>query len=237
MTGPQAARAAEDPVRCPPAGPATDPTFDNEVLEQLICGGPGRAEAPATARPSPARRPRWTPRCAPSSRPTWGLMWRAVDLLRALPEAAHVASSGGRPTAVVHRQARLAARGRAPQPRRDGAVAAARRLARLEREQQRLAVERAYDDPLVMAEYRLTGEAFAGRVVAADPARLDTGGKGPSSAPDHRGDRPTRCSSSRARCSLARPARPEGPCHRRSPAAGDRDPGHARAQGRHGPRR
>src|ERR1700727_1860137 len=59
----------------------------------------------------------------------------------------------------------------------DGAVAAAKRLARLEREQQRLAVERAHDDPLVMAEYRLTGEAFAGTVVEADLTRLDTDGK------------------------------------------------------------
>ena len=42
MTGPAAARAAEDPVRCPPAGPVTDPTFDNEVLE---AGPAGAREA------------------------------------------------------------------------------------------------------------------------------------------------------------------------------------------------
>ena len=36
MTGPAAARAAEDPVRCPPAGPVTDPTFDNEVLAPIL---------------------------------------------------------------------------------------------------------------------------------------------------------------------------------------------------------
>jgi len=52
--------------------------------------------------------------------------------------------------------------------------AVADRLARLERDQQRLAVERAYDDPLVMAEYRMTGEAFAGAVVAAEQERLVT---------------------------------------------------------------
>jgi hypothetical protein len=65
--------------------------------------------------------------------------------------------------------------GGAPQARRDGAVAAARRLARLEREQQRLAVERAYDDPLVMAEYRMTGEAFTGVVTEAEQDRLEPG--------------------------------------------------------------
>jgi hypothetical protein len=36
MTGPEAAAAGEDPVRSPPAGPATDPTFDNEVLAPLV---------------------------------------------------------------------------------------------------------------------------------------------------------------------------------------------------------
>jgi hypothetical protein len=67
--------------------------------------------------------------------------------------------------------------GGAPQARRDNAVSAARRLASLERTAQRVAIHRAYDDPLVMAEYRLTGEAFAGTVIEADPTRQDTNGK------------------------------------------------------------
>ncbi|MDX6416409.1 MAG: hypothetical protein QOG28_1029, partial [Trebonia sp.] len=36
MTGHAAARAAEDPVRCPPAGPVTGPSFDNEVLGPIL---------------------------------------------------------------------------------------------------------------------------------------------------------------------------------------------------------
>ena len=32
-------------------------------------------------------------------------------------------------------------------------------------------MQQAYDDPLVMAEYRMTGEAFEGKVVYADPGR------------------------------------------------------------------
>src|SRR5260370_3357626 len=36
MTGREAAAAAEDPLTWPPAGTATDPTFDNEVLAPLI---------------------------------------------------------------------------------------------------------------------------------------------------------------------------------------------------------
>ena len=69
--------------------------------------------------------------------------------------------------------------GGGPQPRRDGAVAAAVRLHRLERALTSYAVQRAYDDPLVMAEHRLTGEAFVGDVTLADPQRVDDTGKRP----------------------------------------------------------
>ena len=36
MTGLQAALATEDPLLCPPAGPATDPGFDHAILEPLV---------------------------------------------------------------------------------------------------------------------------------------------------------------------------------------------------------
>ncbi|MFC7484914.1 hypothetical protein ACFQX7_39515 [Luedemannella flava] len=38
-------------------------------------------------------------------------------------------------------------------------------------------MQRAFDDPLVLAEYRLSGEAFAGVVTAAQPDRVDTSGR------------------------------------------------------------
>ena len=78
MTGAQAALAAEDPVHCPPAGPATDPTFDNEVLEARMLAFGSYVE--------------------------------------------HLRDGGP------------------PQAKRDGAISAARRLANLERAQERLAV-------------------------------------------------------------------------------------------------
>lgn len=178
LAGEEAARAAEDPLRCPPAGPVTDPTFDNEVLAPLLQAAQEATLAGDSAR---LRRTRAELDRALRSQlePTWALMWRAVDLLRALPPAAHVEPRWLSDRRSFTSQVAWIRDGGAPQARRDGAVAAARRLARLEREQQRLAVERAYDDPLVMAEYRMTGEAFAGDVVAADPARLDTTGKKP----------------------------------------------------------
>jgi hypothetical protein len=182
LSGQQAARQAEDPVRCPPAGPVTDPTFDNEVLEgrmQAIREATLAGDGPALARAQAAMDAALGSQLAP----TWELMWRAHALLARLPEAAHAQRRWQDDRRSFAAQAAWLREGGAPQPRRDTAVAAAKRLARLEREQQRLAVERAHDDPLVMAEYRLTGEAFAGTVADADLTRLDTEGKKPKLRP------------------------------------------------------
>lgn len=176
MTGQAAARVAEDPLRCPPAGPATDPTFDNEVLAPILQAAAEAALAGDAARLSRVRAD--LARAVRSQlEPTWALMWQAVDLLRALPPAAHAEPRWQSDRWSFTSQVSWIRDGGPPQARRDSAVAAARRLARLEREQQRLAVERAYDDPLVMAEYRMTGEAFAGTVADADAGRLVTSGK------------------------------------------------------------
>ena len=187
--------------------------------------------------------------------PTWDLMWRAHALLATLPEAAHAQRRWKDDRRSFTAQAAWLREGGAPQPRRDSAVAAAKRLARLEREQQRLAVERAHDDPLVMAEYRLTGEAFAGTVVARrpDPARhrrQEAQAPAVADRPDHR--RGHRRAGHGAR--LPGLPRPDGQGHRgrRQPANDNHDdndndddndhdqrrrhPGHARAQRRHGPR-
>jgi len=174
MTGLAAARAAEDPERCPPAGPVTDPTFDNEVLEPVLQAMREAALAGDDARLARARTA-MDHALRSQLEPTWALMWRAVDLLGRLPAAAHVEPRWLADRRSFTSQVAWIRDGGAPQARRDSAVAAARRLARLEREQQRLAVERAYDDPLVMAEYRMTGEAFAGEVTEAEPARLEQG--------------------------------------------------------------
>ncbi|WP_255597903.1 hypothetical protein [Micromonospora sp. RL09-050-HVF-A] len=111
--------------------------------------------------------------------PTWELMWRGLGLLGALPPGARVAGRwAGDRDAFTSYAEHLDADG-GPQPRHDGAVAAAVRLHRLERAATSYAVQRAYDDPLVMAEHRLTGEAFVGDVTLADPARVDDSGKRP----------------------------------------------------------
>lgn len=170
QTASQAARAAEDPLLSPPAGPATDPSFDNEVLDPLMRAvrsatltGDGRAYDRAKAAYDNA--------LATQLVPTWRLMRRAGALLGGLPEAAHVRQRHAADNEAVLRHREHISSGGPPQPRRDGAVSAARRLAMLERTQEMVSAQRAFDDPLVMAEYRLQGDAFAGRVIAAEPGR------------------------------------------------------------------
>ena len=165
LDGPRAAALAEDPLLWPPAGPSTDPSFDNEILAPSLASGNPRSLETALQS---------------QLEPTWGLMWRAVRLLRALPEGASVPVRWAADRdAFTAYQASIVDGAALPQPRVDSAVAAAGRLDRLEREQARYDAQRALDDPLVMAEFRLAGEAFAGTVVAADPKRRDTSGKRP----------------------------------------------------------
>jgi hypothetical protein len=175
MTGAEAALLAEDPVRCPPAGPATDPTFDNEVLEGLI---KSVRTARLTGRGQERARNALTEALRSQLEPTWERMWQAVDLLRRLRAGDHVASRWERDCSAFARYVQWSRTGGLPQPKHDGAVAASRRLWNLEDDQRRFAAERAYDDPLIMAEHRMTGEAFAGAVVQAEPGRIDGSGRG-----------------------------------------------------------
>lgn len=181
MTGAAAAAAAEDPVEWPPAGPATDPTFDNELLAPAI-EAYDRAVAAEAAGGEAARLRAYATLedlLRTQLEPTWRLMWQAVALLRDLPPGAHVAGRWAEDRDAFTGFATYLDEGGFPQPRRDGAVAAAARLDRLERAIATYAAQRAYDDPLVMADYRLTGEAFAGEVTLADPTRVDDTGRRP----------------------------------------------------------
>ncbi|HET9518030.1 MAG TPA: hypothetical protein VFO77_09920 [Actinoplanes sp.] len=169
LTGAQAARAAEDPAHSPPAGPATDPEFDNTVLAPLM----------SAYSDDPAVLPELTAAVRTQVEPTWRLMWTALRLLRTLPAGERVASRWAADRDAFSAFAQHTAEGGAPQPRRDGAVAAAARLHRLEHAATRFAVQRAFDDPLVMAEYRLAGEAFTATVTLAQADRVDDSGRRP----------------------------------------------------------
>ncbi|MCK7625314.1 hypothetical protein MUU72_19755 [Streptomyces sp. RS10V-4] len=157
----EAARDADGQLHCPPAGPATDPAFDNRLLAPAMArydaGVPGAAQEIAALVESRLR-------------PTWDAVWQGVDLLRALPEGARVADRWKRDrwSYTSHRD-RIRA-GEPPQPRQDDAVTAARKLASRETAQALLDAQEALDDPLVMAGRRLAGEAFRGTVTEVEMA-------------------------------------------------------------------
>ncbi|MEU1200558.1 hypothetical protein ABZ446_30670 [Streptomyces sp. NPDC005813] len=175
----------------PPAGPATDPAFDNELLAPAIerydraraafAAAEDGVEADDRLGLVTAAEQEIRDLVADVTRPTWDAVWRGLDLLRGLPEGAHAADRWTRDrwSFTGHRD-RVSA-GEPPQPRRDDAVTAANKLATREREQARLEAQEALDDPLVMAGRRLAGEAFAGEVV--DVVMAYSEGKRPSPRP------------------------------------------------------
>ncbi|WP_438487838.1 hypothetical protein [Streptomyces sp. S186] len=157
----EAARDANGQLHCPPAGPATDPAFDNRLLAPAMArydaGQPGAGDEIRALVESRLR-------------PTWDAVWQGLDLLRALPEGARVPDRWKRDrwSYTAHRD-RIRA-GEPPQPTRDDAVTAARKLASREAAQAQLDAQEALDDPLVMAARRLTGEALQGTVTAVEMA-------------------------------------------------------------------
>ncbi|MFD9910455.1 hypothetical protein [Streptomyces sp. NPDC059063] len=168
------ARDADGQLVCPPAGPATDPAFDNQLLAPAIDAYDRARTALAAAEDGLAADARLAALTAAErelralvdsrTRPTWDAVWRGLDALCTLPEAPRAADRwrSDRWSFTAHRD-RVAA-GEPPQPRVDDAVTAANKLATREREQARLDAQEALDDPLVMAGRRLAGEAFAGEV-------------------------------------------------------------------------
>lgn len=175
----------------PPAGPATDPAFDNKLLapaferydraRTALAAAEDGLEADDRLGTLTAAEQEIRALVLSRTRPTWEAVWRGLDLLRTLPEGAHVEERWTRDrwSFTGHRD-RVTA-GEPPQPRRDDAVTAAGKLASREREQARLEAQEALDDPLVMAGRRLAGEAFAGEVV--DVVMTYSEGKRPSPRP------------------------------------------------------
>ncbi|MHA5048849.1 hypothetical protein [Streptomyces sp. SD15] len=184
-------RGPDEQLLCPPAGPATDPAFDNKLLAPAIERYDRARTALAAAADGMEADDRFGELGAAEgeihalvervTRPTWDAVWRGLDLLRTLPEGAHAADRWTRDrwSFTGHRD-RITA-GEPPQPRRDDAVTAANKLATREREQARLEAQEALDDPLVMAGRRLAGEAFAGEVT--DVVMAYSEGKRPSPRP------------------------------------------------------
>ena len=170
MTGLQAGLEGEDPIMWPPAGPATDPDFDNKVLAPAIdvfnaaaAAGDQAARANAEARIHNV--------IATQLEPTWNTMWRGIALARAIQEAPRAQRRWERDCAVFTARSDYLAAGNRPQPKRDYPISAARRLTDLEAAQTEFERERALDDPFALADLRCTGEAFGGTVQAVEADR------------------------------------------------------------------
>ncbi|MDQ0991073.1 hypothetical protein [Streptomyces sp. V3I7] len=185
------ARDGAGQLLCPPAGPATDPAFDNKLLAPALERYDRARTTLAAAEDGLQADDRLGELTAAEREirelvlsrtlPTWEKVWHGLDLLRTLPEGARVEERWTRDrwSFTGHRDRVLA--GEPPQPRRDDVVTAANKLATREREQARLEAQEALDDPLVMAGRRLAGEAFAGEVT--DIVMAYSEGKRPSPRP------------------------------------------------------
>ncbi|MEN8650246.1 hypothetical protein ABCR94_06295 [Streptomyces sp. 21So2-11] len=185
------ARDAQGQLECPPAGPATDPAFDNRLLAPAIDRYDLARRALAAAEDGLVADARLGELSAAESDirallarqllPTWDAVWRGLDLVRALPEGPRATDRWTRDrwSFTGHRD-RVRA-GEPPQPRHDGAVSAAQKLASRESAQAQLEAQEALDDPLVMAGRRLAGEAFTSEVLAVEMAMSE--GRRPSPRP------------------------------------------------------
>ncbi|GAA2799306.1 membrane protein [Streptomyces showdoensis] len=178
-------RDAQGQLLCPPAGPATDPAFDNRLLAPAIerydrarqaLGAAEDGEAAEAGLAELQRAEREIRRLLVTQlKPAWDATWRALGLLRELPVGDRVADRWTRDRWSFTGQRDRIAAGEPPQPRRDDAVTAAQKLAAREQAQAQLEAQEALDDPLVLAGRRLAGEAFAGEVVEVTMTRTEKG--------------------------------------------------------------
>ncbi|MEV0855123.1 hypothetical protein [Nocardia fluminea] len=168
----QALLDAENPIICPPAGPSTSPEFDNRQLQPAIrdfdtARRSGVAEAIDLARQE------LHDLIGEQIKPTWRMMWDAIALLSAVPEAPRATKRFEADCAQFTAFSDYQDTGTAlPQRARDNAVGAARRLSRLERAIEQFNADKAFDDPFVLADRRSDGEAFAGKVEAVEADRV-----------------------------------------------------------------
>ncbi|MDF6042631.1 hypothetical protein LRD69_10750 [Streptomyces sp. JH14] len=167
-------RDGEGRLVCPPAGPATDPAFDNRLLAPAIEKYDRARTALAAAEDGVAADTRLAALTAAEReigsllagvmRPTWDAVWRGLDLLEQLPPGARSEDRWTRDRWSFTGHRDRVRSGEPPQPRRDDAVTAAQKLASRETAQAQLEAQEALDDPLVLAGRRLAGEAFVGEV-------------------------------------------------------------------------
>ncbi len=177
------ARDGKGQLLCPPAGPATDPDFDNRLLAPAIERYDRARTALASAEDGLAADARLGELSAAEREirsllarvmlPTWDAVWRGLDLLRELPEGSRTEDRWTRDrwSFTAHRD--RVRSGEPPQPRRDDAVTAAQKLASRETAQAQLEAQGARGGPLGGGGGRRGGEGCGGTVSAVGRAETE----------------------------------------------------------------
>lgn len=148
--GVEAPAAAAEAERLPPAGPVSDPAWD-----RLLQSGIGDLAAVREASEE-------------ALAPAWRNTWAALDTVRPLPEAPHVAGRWEWDRRAWTRHCDRVAEGKAYFSRRTDQINSFRLLAELERRTLGLERQMALDDPYVMASHVASGDALAGVVTHRD---------------------------------------------------------------------
>lgn len=164
MDGPQAARAGE---HLPPAGPDSDPNWDADILAALIEEWHAADDDAARA----TVRIELEGEIREQLAPAWQACWRALERVDSLPAANHVPIRWQSDRRSWTDHCNRIAVGQAYFRNIPTPVQSAARLRFIEARTDELRGEMAWDDPLVMAGVIASGEALAGRVVAADFTR------------------------------------------------------------------
>lgn len=170
--GPAAALAAE---ARPPAGPVSDPGWDRDVLQPLI-GEYGRVRADEV--PQEQAEIELAAACCDALRTPWQDCWAALDLMRALPEAAHVGERWRADRRAWTAHLERVATGTAYFRRRLDELQSLRFLYELERRTVALARQMALDDPLLMAAQVAAGDALTGELAGRDCQHRVAGARG-----------------------------------------------------------
>jgi len=164
-------------------GPTPDPSWDRDVLAPLVADFNAKRtrseDHPIVVRHGAAI----CTAVREALEPTWNSTWRAIELLRRLPQAPSVARRWEDDRREFTNHAERVEAGDARFRTRDSVKQAAYMVSRRESAQSTLEASEALDDPLVMAAAIGEAQAFAGTVVAVNRPTVELSLAGPCPVP------------------------------------------------------
>lgn len=150
----------------PPFGPVADPKLDAKLEPHVQAFG--RAVRASDNKTADHHRTKVENLVRGPLTEAYRATYRALHLLRAIPEAPGVQERWERDLREWGNYARRCARGLPRFKRRHDALRAARLLETWSRAAQELKIREAYDDPLIMAEHDADGVCISGTVLAVE---------------------------------------------------------------------